>query len=78
MDRTVNDLPLTLVLAWFEQKALAILTTVLHLGLRNVRTGPSVPAFVTEPVWNLLSERFGLRTSQSAEQDLADALGATR
>ncbi|GAA2246613.1 hydroxylamine reductase [Streptomyces atrovirens] len=78
MDRTVNDLPLTLVLAWFEQKALAILTTVLHLGLRNVRTGPSVPAFVTEPVWNLLSERFGLRTSRSAQQDLADALGATR
>lgn len=78
LDRTVNDLPLTLVLAWFEQKALAILTTVLFLGLRNVRTGPSVPAFVTEPVWNLLVERFGLRTSRSAEEDLADILGAAR
>lgn len=78
MDCTVNDLPLTLVLAWFEQKALAILTTVLFLGLRNVRTGPTVPAFVTPPVWKLLEERFGLRTSESAQKDLADALGTAK
>ncbi|MGW5938255.1 hydroxylamine reductase [Streptomyces celluloflavus] len=78
LDTDINDLPLTIVLAWFEQKALAVLATLIHLGLRNVRTGPTVPAFVTEPVWRLLSERFGLRTSESAEKDLADALGATR
>lgn len=76
LDTDVNDLPLTIVLAWFEQKALAVLATLLHLGLRNVRTGPTVPAFVTEPVWQLLCERFGLRASETAEKDLADALGA--
>ncbi|MCX5127947.1 hypothetical protein [Streptomyces sp. NBC_00347] len=58
-----------------EQKALAVLATLLHLGLRNVRTGPTVPAFVTEPVWQLLCERFGLRAGETAEKDLADALG---
>ncbi|MFE4257998.1 hydroxylamine reductase [Streptomyces sp. NPDC056883] len=78
LDTDVNDLPLTIVLAWFEQKALAVLTTILYLGLRNVRTGPTVPAFVTEPVWQLLCERFGLRASQSVEHDLAEALGTAR
>ncbi|MFD7033663.1 hydroxylamine reductase [Streptomyces sp. NPDC059917] len=78
LDTDVNSLPLTIVLAWFEQKALAILATVLHLGLRNVLAGPTLPAFVTEPVWNLLCERFGLRASRTAEEDLADALAGAR
>ncbi|WP_424216272.1 hydroxylamine reductase (plasmid) [Streptomyces sp. BI20] len=78
LDADVNDLPLTIILAWFEQKALAVLSTILYLGLRNVRTGPTVPAFVTEPVWDILVERFGLRTSRTAEQDLAEVLGTAR
>ena len=50
----VNDLPLSLVLSWYEQKAVAILLTLLHLGIKNIRLGPSLPAFVTPAVLNVL------------------------
>lgn len=72
----VNDLPLSLVLSWFEQKAVAILLTLLHLGIRDIRLGPSLPAFVSPGVLKLLQERFGLKPVTTPEKDLADILKA--
>ena len=66
----VNELPLSLVLSWYEQKAVAILLTLLHLGIRNIRLGPTLPAFVTPNVLKVLQEKFNLMPIQTAEQDL--------
>jgi len=71
----VNDLPLSLVLSWYEQKAVAILLTLLHLGVRDIRLGPSLPAFVTEPVLNVLVEQFGIQPIRTPDEDLAAILG---
>ncbi len=71
----LNDLPLSLVLSWYEQKAVAILLTLLHLGLRNIRLGPTLPAFVSENVLNVLVEKFNLAPTTTAENDLAAILG---
>lgn len=71
----VNDLPLSLVISWYEQKAVCILLTLLHLGVRNVRLGPSLPAFVTPPVLDVLVKQFGLLPITTPEADLAAALG---
>ncbi len=70
----VNDLPLTLVVSWFEQKAAAVLLTLLALGLRNVRLGPSLPAFLTPALLNVLVDKFGVQPITSAEADIAAAL----
>jgi hydroxylamine reductase len=67
----VNDLPLSLVLSWFEQKAVAILLTLLHLGVRNIRLGPSLPAFVTPEVLNVLVEKFAIKPISLVQEDLA-------
>lgn len=73
---SVNDLPLTIVLSWFEQKAVAVLLTLLHLGVRGIRIGPNPPAFVSPNVFKILQEKYDLRlTGQSAEVDLRGALG---
>ena len=66
----VNDLPLSFVLSWYEQKAVAILLTLLHLGIRNIRLGPTLPAFVTPNVLKVLREKFNLMPIQSAAADL--------
>ena len=66
----VNDLPLSLVLSWYEQKAVAILLTLLHLGIRNIRLGPTLPAFVTPNVLKVLGDKFNLMPIQTAEADL--------
>jgi len=71
----VNDLPLSLMLSWFEQKAIVVLLTLLALGVKNVRTGPTAPAFLTENLLTILNEQFGLMPVNSAEQDMAVALG---
>jgi hydroxylamine reductase len=71
----VNDLPLTLVLSWYEQKAVAILLTLLHLGLKNIRLGPSLPAFVSPGVLDFLVKEFNLRPISTPEKDLAEILG---
>ena len=71
----VNGLPLTLILSWYEQKAVVILLTLLHLGIRNIRLGPSLPAFVTPPVYRVLRESFGLQPVSTPEEDLRSALG---
>ena len=73
-DCGVNDLPLTLVLSWYEQKAVAILLTLLHLGIRNIRLGPSLPAFVSPNVLDYLVKNFGITPIGAVEQDLANIL----
>lgn len=70
----VNDLPLTLVISWFEQKAAAVLLTILALGLRNVRLGPSLPAFLTPALLGVLVDKFGIQPITSADADIAAAL----
>ncbi len=72
----VNDLPLSLILSWYEQKACAILLTLLHLGIKNIRLGPSLPAFVTPNVLNVLVEKFNIKPITTAEADLKAALSA--
>jgi hydroxylamine reductase len=71
----VNGLPLTFVLSWYEQKAVAILLTLLHLGIRNMRLGPSLPAFVTPPVLDVLVKNFHLAPISTPEADLKASLG---
>jgi hydroxylamine reductase len=70
----VNDLPLSLVLSWYEQKAVAVLLTLLHLGVRNIRIGPTLPAFLSPAVIELLHEKFNLMAIGAPEEDLAAML----
>jgi hydroxylamine reductase len=70
----VNDLPLSLILSWYEQKAVAVLLTLLHLGVRNIRIGPTLPAFLSSAVLDLLHEKFNLMAITTAEEDLAAIL----
>ncbi len=70
----VNDLPLSLILSWYEQKAVCILLTLLHLGIRNIRLGPSLPAFVTPAVLQILVDKFNIMPITTPEQDLAAIL----
>ena len=72
----VNDLPLTLVLSWYEQKAVCILMTLLSLGIKNIYIGPSIPAFFSNNVLNVLVEKFDLHPISTPEQDLARILKA--
>ncbi len=71
----VNDLPLSIVLSWYEQKAVGILLSLLHLGIKNIRIGPSLPAFVTPAVLNVLVENFNIAPVTTPEQDLKAILG---
>lgn len=71
----VNDLPLSLVLSWYEQKAVAILLTLLHLGIRNIRLGPSLPAFVTPNVLDVLVKNFNIQPITTPDEDLKAILG---
>lgn len=73
-DCGVNDLPLSLVISWFEQKAAAVLLTLLALGLRNIRLGPTLPAFITPGVLAVLVEQFGIQPIGDAGADLAASL----
>jgi hydroxylamine reductase len=74
-DCGVNDLPLTLVISWFEQKAVAVLLTLLHLGVKGITLGPNPPAFITPNVVALLQEKYDLKLpGESAQADLAAAM----
>ena len=73
----VNDLPLTLVLSWYEQKAVCILLTLLSLGIQNIYIGPGIPAFFSDAVLNALVEKFNLHPISTPEQDLAAILGVS-
>ena len=72
----VNDLPLSLVLSWFEQKAIVILLTLLSLGIKDIRVGPTAPGFLTPNLIATLNQQFGLRLIGEVESDLADMLAA--
>ena len=74
-DCGVNDLPLSIVLSWYEQKAVCILLTLLHLNLQGMRIGPSLPAFVGPNVLNVLVDNFGLTPIGDVESDLSAILG---
>ncbi|BAT55039.1 hydroxylamine reductase [Nostoc sp. NIES-3756] len=71
----VNQLPLSMILSWYEQKAIAVLLTLLYLGIQNIRIGPTLPAFLTPNVVKLLSEKYHLQLITTPEQDLAVCLG---
>ena len=66
----INELPLSMVLSWYEQKAVAILLSLLHLGVKNIRLGPSLPAFITPNILNVLVEKFNIMPITTAEEDL--------
>ncbi len=71
----VNELPLTLVLSWYEQKAVCILLTLLALGIKNIYLGPTLPAFVSQNVLNVLVDKFQIKPLSTPEQDLKAILG---
>lgn len=71
----VNDLPLSMVLSWYEQKAVCILLTLLHLGIKNILLGPSLPAFVSPNVLNFLVEQYNIGPVTTPEEDLKKLLG---
>ena len=73
-DCGVNDLPLTLVLSWYEQKAVCILLTLLHLGIKNIYLGPTLPAFLSANVVDFLVEKFQIHPITTPEQDLAEIM----
>ena len=70
----VNDLPLSMVLSWYEQKAVCILLTLLHLGIRDIRLGPTLPAFISPDVLNYLVENFSIAPITTPEEDLKQLL----
>lgn len=72
---SVNDLPLTLVLSWYEQKAVSILLTLLALGIKNIHLGPSIPAFISPNVLKILVDNYGIRPVTTPEADIAAILG---
>ena len=70
----INELPLSMVLSWYEQKAVCILLTLLHLGIQNIRLGPTLPAFLSPNVLNFLVEQYHIAPITTPEQDLKDLL----
>jgi hydroxylamine reductase len=71
----VNDLPLSMILSWYEQKACVILLSLLHLGIKNIRLGPSLPAFITPNVLDVLVKNFNLMPIKTPDEDLKAILG---
>jgi len=71
----VNELPLSFVLSWYEQKAVAILLTLLYLGIKNIRLGPSLPAFISPDVLNVLVSQFNIKPITTPDEDLKAILG---
>jgi hydroxylamine reductase len=74
-DCGVNDLPLSMILSWYEQKAVSILLTLLHLGIKNIKLGPTLPAFVSPNVLNYLVENFNIAPITTVEEDMRAILG---
>jgi hydroxylamine reductase len=72
----VNDLTLSLILSWYEQKAVSILLTLLSLGIRNIRIGPTLPAFLTPKVLDYLVKNFNLMPITTPDEDLKAILGS--
>jgi hydroxylamine reductase len=74
-DCDVNELPLSMILSWYEQKAVGILLTLLSLGIKNIRLGPTLPAFVTPNVLQVLVDKFNISPISTPEEDLNTILG---
>ena len=74
-DCDVNDLPLSMILSWYEQKAVAILLTLFHLGIKGIKLGPSLPAFITPNVLDVLVKTFEIAPISTPEEDLKAILG---
>ncbi len=72
---SVNELPLSLVLSWYEQKAVAILLSLLYLGIKDIRIGPSLPAFITPGILQVLVDKFNIMPIKTAEEDLKAIMG---
>ena len=70
----VNELPLSMVLSWYEQKAVCILLTLLHLGIKNILLGPSLPAFISPNVLNFLVETYHIAPISTPDEDLKKIL----
>jgi hydroxylamine reductase len=71
----VNELPLSIILSWYEQKAVCILLTLLSLGIKNIKIGPTLPAFISPNILKILVEKFNLKPISTAEEDIKNALG---
>ena len=71
----INNLPLSMVLSWYEQKAVCILLTLLHLGIKNILLGPTLPAFLSPNVLNFLVEKYNIGSISTPEEDLKKLLG---
>ena len=67
---SVNELPLSFDIAWYEQKAVIVLLALLHLGVKKIRLGPTLPAFLNENITNVLVDKFGLKPISTAERDV--------
>jgi hydroxylamine reductase len=74
----VNDLPLSVMLSWYGQRTLAILLTLLHLGVKHIRLGPSLPVFISPKVLDILAGEFDMKLITTADQDLAAAMSSSR
>lgn len=74
LDVGIEDLPLSLIVSWYEQKAVAILLTLFHLGFRDIRLGPSLPAFISQDVLELLAKKSGIQPIGAVEEDIAACL----
>ncbi|OPZ75971.1 MAG: Hydroxylamine reductase [Alphaproteobacteria bacterium ADurb.Bin438] len=73
-DCSVNELPLSFILSWYEQKAVCILLTLLYLGIKDIKLGPSLPAFVSPNVLKVLVENFNIAPIDTVENDMAECL----
>jgi hydroxylamine reductase len=71
----VNDLPLSIILSWYEQKAVCVLLTLLYLGIKNIKLGPTLPAFVSPNVLNYLVEHYNIAPTGTVDDDLKVILG---
>jgi hydroxylamine reductase len=71
----VNDLPLSIILSWYEQKAVCVLLSLLHLGIKNIFLGPTLPAFVSKNVLDILVKDWNLSPISTPEEDLKKILG---
>ena len=74
-DCDVNDLPLSMILSWYEQKAVCILLTLLHLGIKNILLGPSLPAFISPNVLDFLVQKYNIAPITTPQEDLKRILG---
>ena len=71
----VNDLPLSIILSWYEQKAVCVLITLLSLGIKDIYLGPSLPAFISPEVLQVLIDKFNIKPISTPDEDLKAILG---